>query len=458
MSIAPDSNYDVIIVGAGIVGAGAFRECVSHGLKTLLIDKEDFCDRTSAASSKMLHGGIRYLENLDFELVFEALQEKKLWLKLAPHLNYNQEFFLPLYQDSIRRPLEIQLGITLYDLLAQNPFRGPKWANKQEVMRAIAGLKKQDLKGAGVYMDAIMDDRKLGLEIIFETAAKANGHAINHISYQSSQRINHEKIMVHLKDQLNSTEYTVQTKHLLFTAGPFIDQILSQQNNYHWENKILPSKGSHIYIRNHINLEKAMVMTPKDGRVIFVIPREGDRILVGTTEIQAPQNFDYLDISEPEIEYLISNFNEYFPYHPINKGHIIGSFAGVRPLVKTGGSSLGKTARTHEVYQIYNNVAAIAGGKYTTFRIMAKDLVLPMFKQLKVSYQQQHSMQPVPANSQFYSLRNQDIQNDQLIQTVIEKEMVRNYQDLKNRIGISDFWNFETKEFKQKWKNALSFQ
>jgi glycerol-3-phosphate dehydrogenase len=442
MNIKPNSHYDVLIVGGGIVGAGAFRECVYHGLETLMIDKQDFCDRTSANSSKMLHGGIRYLENLDFGLVFEAL---------APHLNHNQEFYLPLYKDSIRRPLEIQVGISLYDFLAQNPLRSPKWANKETVSRAITGLKRDGLKGAGVYMDALMDDRKLGLEIIFEAMKERNGHAINHISYQSCERINSKKVSVTLKDEITQEEHQVTCEHLLFAAGPFIDQILGKSENIHWKDIILPSKGSHLYIRNHMNLENALVMTPKDGRVIFVIPREKDRILVGTTEVQAPHDFDFLDITEEETDYLIKNFNEYFPNFPINHSHIIGSYAGVRPLVKSGGSNLGKTARTHEVYQINNNIHAIAGGKYTTFRIMAKDLVRPMFQQMGICYQQQHSTRPLEKLSTYYASENLSLSED-LIQNVIKNECVRNYQDLKNRIGISDFWNFETEEFKAKYK------
>lgn len=454
MNIKPNSHYDVLIVGGGIVGAGAFRECVYHGLETLLIDKQDFCDRTSANSSKMLHGGIRYLENLDFGLVFEALQEKKLWVDLAPHLNHNQEFYLPLYKDSIRRPTEIQIGITLYDLLAQNPMRSPKWANKESVSRAITGLKRDGLKGAGVYMDALMDDRKLGLEIIFEAMQESNGHAINHISFQSFERLSSKKIKVKLKDEINNTEHEVTCEHLLFAAGPFIDQILGNADNVKWNNIILPSKGSHLYIKNHMNLENALVMTPKDGRVIFVIPREKDRILVGTTEVQAPEQFDFLDITEPETDYLIQNFNEYFPNFPITRDHIIGSYAGVRPLVRSGGSNLGKTARTHEVYQIFNNVHSIAGGKYTTFRVMAKDLIRPMLQQMGISYQQHHSLRPLDKLSVFYASENKPFSSEN-IQSVIDNECIRTYQDLKNRIGISDFWNFETDEFKQKYKTSF---
>ena len=324
--------------------------------------------------------------------------------------------------------------------------------DKDEVSQAIKGLKRDGLKGAGVYMDALMDDRKLGLEIIFEAMQEANGHAINHISFQSFERLSSNKIRVKLKDEVTQNEHEIICKHLLLAAGPFIDQILGNAKNVNWKNIILPSKGSHLYIKNHMKLENALVMTPKDGRVIFVIPREKDRILLGTTEVTAPTNFDFLDITESEIDYLIKNFNEYFPDFPIGREHIIGSYAGVRPLVRSGGSNLGKTARTHEVYQIFNNVHSISGGKYTTFRIMAEDLIQPMLQQMGISYQQKHSIRPLEKLSTFYASEKTPMTSEN-IQDVISKECVRTYQDLKNRIGISDFWNFESEDFIQKYKN-----
>lgn len=442
MTFTPKKNVEVLIIGAGIVGAGAFRECAFHGLDTLLVDSNDFCDRTSASSSKLLHGGIRYLENLDFQLVFEALKEKKLWVKLAPHLNFNQEFVMPLYHDSIRRPFEIQIGIALYDLLAKNPFRGPKWYDKKRVQRVLPELKRNDLKGAGVYLDAIMDDRKLGLEIIFEAAKLNNAQAINHLKLINYQRINSNKIIAILKDQITNEVHEVETKQLLFSTGPFIDQMMEETKNDNWEKIILASKGSHIVAHNFINLDRAVVMTPKDGRIIFIIPREKNRLLIGTTEIAAPNDFDHLTISDQETEYLINNFNEYFPDHPISEDQIIGSYAGVRPLVKSGPDNLGKTARTHLTYSLYNNVHAIAGGKYTTFRVMAKELIRPMLNQLRIPYQEQHSFRSVQKQSQFYA-SEEIIMNDQNIKNVLNQEYVRTKKDYFNRIGISDFWNFD---------------
>jgi glycerol-3-phosphate dehydrogenase len=430
-------NYDVLIVGGGIVGSGLIREMAGHGLSTLLVEKDDFSSQTSARSSKLLHGGIRYLENFDFELVFEALKEKKLWLKIAPHLARSQRFLLPVYKNSARRPIEIKTGISLYDLLAKDPFRTPKWFNKSQVQNLVPFLKSNDLYGCGSYMDAIMDDRKFGLDLIFESLEMPYIQARNHVAFENYQKKNGYYLST-LKDQLTGEVSEVKSRYILFTAGPFTDNVMKLTNKS-WQDVILASRGSHIWIKNQLQLKDAIVMTPNDNRIIFIIPRENNKLLIGTTETLHQGEMANIKPTDKDIEYLITNFNEYFPNSPIDKTNILGSYSGVRPLIREGQGSLGKTARTHQIYQPARQVFAIAGGKYTTFRIMAQDLAKLVFDREGIHYDESHSMQPLKRKSQFYSFDSNNFHPEQ-IKAVIQNECVRTQSDLDNRIGVSDYF------------------
>lgn len=173
-------SYKTVIVGGGIVGAGIFRDLAMHGVETLLVEAGDFSSQTSERSSKMLHGGIRYLENMDFPLVFEALHEKNLWLKLTPHLTREVPFYMPVYKDSKRPLWMIRIGLFLYDFLSSfknSPF---STRTKEECLNDIKNLNPEGLSGAGVYYDGIMDDSKITLEVIYDALEETNTYAVNH--------------------------------------------------------------------------------------------------------------------------------------------------------------------------------------------------------------------------------------------------------------------------------------
>ena len=174
------SHFQCIVIGGGIVGAGIFRDLALHGVETLLIDSGDFSAQTSERSSKMLHGGIRYLENMDFKLVFEALHEKNLWLKLTPHLAREEAFFLPVYKNASRPLWMIRLGLFLYDLLSQFKNSPYQTLSQEECIKRIPDLNPVGLSGAGVYYDGIMDDVKITLEVIYDSLLMPNTYALNH--------------------------------------------------------------------------------------------------------------------------------------------------------------------------------------------------------------------------------------------------------------------------------------
>ena len=374
IQVKTSSHYNTVIVGGGIVGAGLFRDLALHHISTLIIEKGDFSSQTSERSSKMLHGGIRYLENFDFALVFEALHEKNLWLKLTPHLATEVAFYLPVYKDAKRPLWMIQLGMFLYDLLSSFENSPYKMLKAQAVLEDIPNLNESHLSGAGVYFDGVMDDAKITLEVLYDALIEKNANALSYTEVTNVYKKGHLNV-IECKNLLSDQIFETTCENLIFALGPFTDKFLKKIPMYNWSDVLLPSKGSHLWISTKdLPLNHPIVITTKDDRVIFVIPHQ-DKILIGTTEVQ--YNGDFFDVhpSEAEIDYLLKAINDYFPKLLINRSHILSSFAGIRPLVKENdGADRGKTSREHKIFQPFSDTYVIAGGKYTTFRVMGQSI------------------------------------------------------------------------------------
>ncbi len=389
-------EYEVLVVGGGIVGAGIFRDLSLHNVKTLLVERDDFSSQTSRASSKMLHGGIRYLETMDFSLVYEALHEKNLWLNLAPNLCYESPFILPVYKNSLRPLWMIRCGLLLYDLLSglKNSFHkilGPK-----ETLNFLPDLETKNLVGSGLYYDAIVDDEELCKKVIEDALKNSSfAHAESFIEFKNFEILEDESYKVFLYDRKKSVEKIIHCREIIFAVGPFTDKILSQFPSLHWSPILLPSKGSHIWLsKTSLNIETPMVLTMKDGRIIFVIPQKKG-ILVGTTEV-IPEtiNFD-VKISPEEVLYLLEAIHEFFPNSQVTEKDILSSFAGIRPLIKGDDNNRGKTAREHKIYRPLAGLYVIAGGKYTTFRKMGQEISREICLKLNKNYNSQKSMSPL---------------------------------------------------------------
>lgn len=423
--------YEHIIIGGGIVGAGIFRDLSLHGEEVLLIDKGDFCSQTSQASSKMLHGGIRYLENFDFMLVREALKEKYIWTKLASHITKEEMFLLPVYKNSKWPIFFIRIGLFIYDLLSF--FKNPRFKilNKKKTLELMPDLNPEGLKGSGLYSDAIVEDAKLGLECIYDgisdLAQAKNYHSLEKV-FSSN-----EFYELLIRDEIEKKVYRVTCKNLIFATGPFTDQVLNRLN-ISWKNIMTLSKGSHLWIsKESLNVSTPMVLQTKDQRIIFVIPQR-DAILIGTTEITLDENEKIFNIkvSEDEISYILEAVNEYFPNAKIDKSSIIGSFAGVRPLIKNGNTANSKLSRKHKIYTPQKNVYVIAGGKYTTFRIMAQDVCKLIFKNDHKRYIKNLSLKPFRKKS-LVSWGLKEEVSEELIEEIINTELVRTPEDILSR-------------------------
>jgi len=431
------SHYTHIIIGAGIVGSGIFRDLSLHGENCLIVDKGDFNSQTSQSSSKMLHGGIRYLENFDFSLVREALHEKQTWTKLAPHLTKEEMFIIPVYKESKWPLFFVRIGLFLYDLLSL--FKNPRFKtlNKKKTLEILPHLKKENLKGAGVYSDAIVEDSKLGLECIYD-AINEKCEAKNYLELLSVAKSN-DLFQLQFRDQLTQKEYNTNCKNLIFSVGPFTDNLLKKLQ-ITWEEVMIPSKGSHIWIKKDcLNIVQPMVLQTHDGRIIFVIPQR-EAILIGTTELELKKEEEIFNIqaSQNEIDYILQNVNEYFPTSPIGHSDIIRTYAGVRPLVRDGNKDRSKVSRHHKIFTPDKNMYVICGGKYTTFRIMAQDIVMKIFKNEDKKYIKNLSLSPLKKKSIIGFHHHHDITDDK-IEKIITNEYPRTIEDvLKRRLSLID--------------------
>lgn len=421
---------DVIIIGGGINGAGLYRDLALHGVDVLLLEKGDFSSQTSQGSSKMLHGGIRYLENFDFELVQEALEEKNLWLKLAPHICVEKEFHLPVYSGA-KWPLSfVRMGILLYDMLSHFQNKRGGHADRDTLLQRFPQLKPDGLKGAGTYFDGIVDDHKLAFECIWDAELEKNAQSLNYKEVIEIQ--NGETTLVTYKDLLTDEISQERAKFVIFATGPFTD-ILMKKWQIPWEDALLPSKGIHLWLKpNSLTLAGPMVLQSHDGRVVFVIPQR-ESILVGTTETPVCEEMFDIKANQSDIDYLLSVLNNYFPTAQITEKEVINTFAAIRPLVKeTSGTDRGKTSRTHRIFRPTHNSYVLLGGKYTTFRRMAQDVCRELVPRLGLAYRDHLTLSPLRKTSIVGTFTNNEVSSER-IKSVIKNEKVRTWEDLITR-------------------------
>jgi glycerol-3-phosphate dehydrogenase len=373
--------YDLLIIGGGIVGAGLARDAASRGMKVALIEKNDFAHGTSSKSSKLIHGGIRYLENMEFSLVFEALSEREKLYNLAPHLVHPLRFILPIYKNSRVSMGLMGLGMWLYDILSlfQSPFH-EKLSAKDSLER-LPLLKQEGLVGSYVYSDAYMDDDRLTIETI-RSANQMSACIANFVEAKNWSKHSDGIHSVLSKDILTGKEFSIKARHVASCVGPWTDE-LGPMFQKDWKKQLRPTKGIHITLKkDRLKLDDAVVMAvDKENRIVFGIPRH-EMIIIGTTDTDFKGSPDNVVATSEDIKYLLNIANEYFPGAELTEKDIIASYAGVRPLVSDGSATEGKTSREHKFLSDPSGVTFIMGGKYTTYRKIAKqaiDLILSSF-------------------------------------------------------------------------------
>lgn len=425
-------SYDVVIVGGGINGCGLLRDLALNGVSTLLIEKGDYSSQTSQASSKMLHGGIRYLENFDFGLVQEALEEKNLWLKLTPHLCFEREFYLPLYHYSKYPPIMLKAGLFIYDFLSHFQNQSHDFLSPKETLKKIPSLAHKDLAGAGKYYDGVVDDAKLTLECLYDALLEPCASALSYHEVLSVKKISDGYEVTY------TGNVTVKCKFIVFTTGPFTDKLLPKLG-IPWHPQMALSKGIHLWLKEgSIEAKGSVVLTTKDNRVVFVIPQRNS-ILVGTTETPVDQEMFNIQATQKDVDYLLNVLREYFPNSSLTQDSIISTFAGVRPLVRENGSTeaLGKVSRFHKIFRPDDRTYVILGGKYTTFRRMNQELASEIVPRLGRRYHPNLTLNSLRQKSLMPTFGERPKLTMEMVKEIIKKECVTTFDDLvKRRLSL----------------------
>ncbi|MBI3535350.1 MAG: glycerol-3-phosphate dehydrogenase/oxidase [Deltaproteobacteria bacterium] len=381
-----ERNFDFLIIGGGITGAAVAKEASQRGFTVALVEKHDFAYGTSSRSSKLIHGGLRYLENFEFKLVFEALGERAWLLKKIPELVKPLVFFLPVYQSHPRNMKILSLGLWLYDFLSLfRSYRFHKKISKEKFLKEFPFLKQEGLLGGFTYYDALMWDDGLVVETLRQ--AHCLGASIANYVEATSPIWQGERIVgFRVKDleQTENAEISIHANTVISCVGPWTDE-LGVHVSQTWKAELNPSKGVHIVFDfKKVPVPGALIMShPSDGRVAFVIPRKdlGDGVvIVGTTDGPTPLDPEKATIEKQDIEYLLNLLGIYFPDLNLSVSDVISAYVGVRPLLTgTSGSEgqnlLQKVSREHVIWRGQGGVVFVAGGKYTTHRKMAQEII-----------------------------------------------------------------------------------
>jgi len=376
-----DDIFDVLVIGGGITGAGVLLDAASRGLKAALVEKKDFASGTSSKSSKLIHGGLRYLQQKDFSLVYEALLERQNLLRNAPHLVSPLKFIIPLYGNSeaLIKALSRFYNIALwtYDLTGGIRIgKVHRKISKKEAVAFIPDLKEDNLHAAFLYWDAQADDARLTLSLL-RTAVEIHGAtALNYCEVKDITK--DADTFITTCELPNNSSIEIKSKALVNAAGVHSDEIRALDEKQH-PRSIIPAKGIHLVVksRDFKTNVAGVIPAPKDKRSIFVIPWY-DYTYIGTTDTLYEGSLDDPPITKQDMEYLLTAINR-FSKTELNPRHLTGYWSGLRPLLANSHNSLNsKTqdmSRRHTVMVSQNKMVTITGGKLTTYRKMAKDAV-----------------------------------------------------------------------------------
>jgi glycerol-3-phosphate dehydrogenase len=363
-------EFDVLIIGGGATGLGIAVDAATRGYRIALVEAGDFAQATSSRATKLVHGGVRYLASGQIHLVYEALHERAVMLRNAPHLVQSLAFVLPAYK-WIDLPF-YGIGLKIYDLLSGKSSMGPTHIlGRKQTQQRLPNINGANLSGSILYHDGQFDDARLALALA-RTAEDHGAVVLNYVRSKSFLKEAGRIVGAVVEDIETGAETTVRAKVVINATGIFVDD-LRKEDNPSIPKLLSVSRGTHIVVAASVLAGETAIMVPKteDGRVIFAIPWSG-RVVIGTTDIAATDVEMEPGHQESEIEYLMQHINPYLA-SPIQRSDILSIFSGLRPLVTGKSATTSKLSREHHIDVSPTGLITIAGGKWTTYRRMAED-------------------------------------------------------------------------------------
>lgn len=378
-------EYDLVVIGGGITGGGIALDAASRGLKVALVEKNDFASGTSSKSTKLIHGGLRYLKQFDFWLVKEVGSERAIVHKLAPHLVLPEKMLLPLIENGSYGKWLTSVGLKVYDILAQVTGDDKRrMLEKKEALVLEPLLPKKILKGAGYYAEYRTDDARLTIENI-KTSLKFGAEALNYVSVEDFEYADEQISGVKVKDVISGDDFTIKTKYVISAAGPWVDE-LRTVNNSKKGKRLHLTKGVHlVFPKEKLPVKQSVYFDIPDGRMMFAIPR-GKVTYVGTTDTNFNNDKDNVRTDLADAIYLLAAVNNMFPKINLEMEDIVSSWAGLRPLIHEEGKSASELSRKDEIFTSDTGLISIAGGKLTGYRKMAERVVDRIVKKLEEEY------------------------------------------------------------------------
>jgi glycerol-3-phosphate dehydrogenase len=385
-------KFDLIVVGGGINGAAVAYLAAACGISVALLEKNDFAGGASSKSTKLLHGGIRYLENLEFDLVHESLKERFIQWQAAPFLVKPLPFVIPVYKNDARPLWMMQLGVWLYDLLSGKYRIGRhRFLSVAEITSMAPGINLDGLTGGVEYFDAQMDDARLCLENVLMADLKGAA-AANYVEVEDFIKDKDQHAVgVKALDRLTGKRMDIFASKIIVTAGPWSDELI-EKDIPHSVKRLRPTKGVHIVYRGEISPCAFLLQSRSDKRVFFVIPFKGNS-LIGTTDTDYHESPDSVQVNDADVQYLLQEAGRVFPNISFDSSKIITTFAGLRPLVADKGHP-SQISRRHAIECNASGIYFVMGGKYTTYRAIAEKAVAKAFPHLvsKMPYGGQYTL------------------------------------------------------------------
>jgi len=372
MSNGKNLDWDIIIIGGGITGAGVLREATRRGYRALLVEQQDFSWGTSSRSSKMVHGGLRYLAAGDLKLTKESVQERQRLLTEAPGLVDPISFYFTFRKGKFPGRIAMKIILTIYDFFAG--AQDNRYCNNKELLERFEGLDENKLQGASCYTDAMVDDSRLVLRVL-QDSIENGGYALNYTKVEDLLLTDGQVSGVTIADRTNSSSINLTAPVIINATGAWADRLRNVVNS---EKRIRPLRGSHVVIPKSLYPVNDVMtfLHVDDKRGVFVYPWEGTTV-IGTTDLDHDEDIDLeASISEQEVDYLLKAFNSQFPKNALNRSDVLSTWAGVRPVIGAEKSKdPSKERRDHAVWSD-NGLITVSGGKLTTFRLIALDALL----------------------------------------------------------------------------------